>query len=218
MLSKLFKTDTYKNGDKVLREDMVEAVYEYAGETAKVQFFKGRDLNYTNAKDDNGNKIYKENAILGAVKHDMTMDEYRFYEKYPKKYKFFEESGLSYKAYEAANEDEKRGYSWAYDNQEKYEASKLVTEDFEEFYTYKAALNKISAGNQTKAQKAAYISGLDLDAAGKMILFRMEYPNDDTYNRQIVSYVNASGLTYSEKVKVLNGLGISVGANGAISW
>ena len=218
MISKLFKTDTYKNGDNKLRQSMVEAVYDYAGETARVQFLKGRDVDYTNAKDDKGNAYYKENAILGAIKNDMTTAEYTFYEKYPKKYKFLEDSGISYKAYEDADETLKRGYSWAYENQGKYEASKLITDDFSEFYAYKSDLNKISAGDQTKAQKIAYISSLDLDAAGKMILFRMEYPKDDSYNKQIVSYVNASGLTYSEKVAVLNGLGFSVGANNAISW
>ncbi|MBQ5742709.1 MAG: hypothetical protein IIV79_00775, partial [Clostridia bacterium] len=218
MLSKLFKTDTYKNGDNKTRQSMVEAVYDYAGEKAKVDFFNGRGLSYTNAQNNYGVKYYKVNSIYGAIKNDMTTTEYSFYEKNPEKYKFLEDSGISYKAYEDADETLKRGYSWAYENQGKYSASKLVTEDFGEFYTYKSALNKISAGDQTKAQKIAYIASLDLEPMSKAILFRMEYPKDDSYNKQIVAYVSGSNLTYSEKVSVLNGLGISVGANGAISW
>jgi hypothetical protein len=62
-----------------------------------------------------------------------------------------------------------------------------------------------------------YINNLDADYYTKIILFKSEYTSDDTYNSEIVNYLNnRSDLTYDERVAILTELGFRVTADGQI--
>jgi hypothetical protein len=53
----------------------------------------------------------------------------------------------------------------------------------------------------------------------KIILFKNEYNADDTYNEDIIDYLNSrDDISYSEMETILKYLGFDVDAKGNISW
>jgi hypothetical protein len=60
---------------------------------------------------------------------------------------------------------------------------------------------------------------MDIDYGQKLILFKYEYPSTDTYNYEIIEYLNSrDDISYSEMKTILIELGFTVDANGNISW
>jgi hypothetical protein len=63
----------------------------------------------------------------------------------------------------------------------------------------------------------AYINNLNADYYTKILLLKSEYPSEDTYNSEIVNYINnRSDLSYDERVALLTELGFKVAADGQI--
>lgn len=63
-----------------------------------------------------------------------------------------------------------------------------------------------------------YINNLDADFETKIMLFKSEYPSDDTYNWEIIDYINGrSDLTYEERTAAFAELGFIV-KDGYIYW
>ena len=85
LLGELFDTETYRYASDEDKAEMVNKVYDYARDVAKQEFLAKKGVTYTNAKED-GEDIYREDNIKGAIEHDMTLDEYTFYREYPEKY------------------------------------------------------------------------------------------------------------------------------------
>ena len=53
----------------------------------------------------------------------------------------------------------------------------------------------------------------------KIILFKSEYPADDTYNYEIIDYLNSrDDISYSEMETILKELGFTVTADGNVYW
>ena len=185
--------------------------------------------NYINSLDiENWQKNLLMNNILDR-KEDVDMSNYGDYgsfeefdyaEKNPEKYKFFKDNGISYKDYKSADEDGKRAYNWAYENPEGYTLSKVVTNDVVKYRSYvsdmydikadKDAYGKSISGSR-KEKVINYINNLDVDYETKIILFKTEYPSDDTYNADIINYINnRNDLTYEERVTIYTELGFRV--------
>lgn len=52
-----------------------------------------------------------------------------------------------------------------------------------------------------------------------MILYKNEFKGDDTYNAQIVEYLNGrNDITYQEKTTILTELGFKVLSDGTVRW
>jgi hypothetical protein len=50
------------------------------------------------------------------------------------------------------------------------------------------------------------------------MLYKLEYPSDDTYNMEIIEYINnRNDLTYAEREAIYKELGFTV-ANGYVYW
>ena len=154
-------------------------------------------------------------------------EEFDFAEKNPEKYDFLVSEGVSVAQYNNLPQKKKDAYDWAFENPEKHAVSKLVTDNLVEYREYATKLNEIkadkTASGQTvsgsaKTKKLKYINGLDLDYGAKLILFKSEYPSDDTYNREIVEYVNDQSYTFEEKAAILRELGFTVTSNGTVTW
>lgn len=115
-------------------------------------------------------------------------------------------------------------YEFAYDNPGRYAVSKVVG-GYDAYKTYATALYDIKADKDStgksitgsrKEKVLQYINNLDADYATKIILFKAEYPSDDTYNAEIINYLNNRGdLTYDDRVAILTELGFRV-VNGQI--
>ena len=226
LMEKLFDTETYKNADSKTRADMVKRVYDYARDNAKLGYFTKFGVDYTNAQEE-GEKVYKENPIKGAIEADLPVDEYVFSRDYPKKYEILKENNVKYKHYINGSDDFKEAYTWASNNPEKYKVSKVITDDVVEYRKHARYIanlpadkdkngNTISGSRQKKV--VAYINGLDLDAGAKYILYKMTYPSSNDYNAQIVKYLDGrDDISYDEMVEILTALGMKVN-NGRVTW
>lgn len=156
------------------------------------------------------------------------LEEFDFATKNPEKYDFFEQSGITYEAYAKGDEDAKRAYNWAYENPEKYIVSQAVASDVVEYRQYARELSEINSKDENgetvnglaKQRKFAYISGLDIDAGAKAILFKMEYPasyvEDNTFILQYIDSLEA--LTVDDKLTIARELGFTVNADGSVYW
>ena len=117
-------------------------------------------------------------------------------------------------------------YEYAYDNPEKYTVSKIVG-GYDAYKTYSKELYNIKADKDANGKSISgsrkekvlnYINNLDADYETKIILWKSEYPSDDTYNMEIINYINnRTDLTYEERVAIFTELGFTV-SNGTVYW
>lgn len=78
--------------------------------------------------------------------------------------------------------------------------------------------NGKSINGSRKEKVLEYINNLDADYYSKIILFKSEYPSDDTYNYEIINYLNnREDLTYDELVTIYTELGFTV-QDGYVYW
>ena len=169
----------------------------------------------------------KEDVDMSNYDDYGSFEEFDFAEKNPEKYEFFKANGISYEDYANADEDGKSAYSWAFKNPEKYTLSKAITSDVVEYKKYTGELYDIKAdkyangktvSGSRKKKVVDYINNLDANYETKIILFKSEYPSDDTYNRDIINYINnRNDLTYDERVTIYTELGFTV-KNGRVYW
>ena len=121
----------------------------------------------------------------------------------------------------------KAEYDFAYKSPEKYALAKAVG-GYDAFKTYSSELYDIKAdkdkngksiSGSRKEKVIEYINNLDADYYEKIILLKSEYNADDTYNYEIIDYLNErEDISYEEKVALLKELGFNVDSKGNISW
>lgn len=120
----------------------------------------------------------------------------------------------------------KEEYDYAYESPEKHAISKTVG-GYDVYKTYSSELYDIKADkdengksiNGSRKEKVVdYINNLDADYGAKIILFKSEYPSDDTYNEDIVNYVNnLESLSYEERIAIFTELGFVVSGD-TVYW
>lgn len=192
LLEDLFNTTTYKNATSEEKADMVNDVYDYARDEAKKKFLATQGIEYTNAKKD-GEEYYKTGNIVGAIENDMSAEEYELYSTNPGKHAVAKSVG-GYKAYNTYSSE-------LYD----------IKADKDE--------NEKSISGSRKEKVIEYINSLDADYGEKIILFKSEYNADNTYNHEIIDYLNnREDITYEEMEAILKELGFTVDSEGNIYW
>ena len=154
-------------------------------------------------------------------------EEFDFAQKNPEKYEFFKANGIAYSDYANADEDGKNAYTWAYNNPEKYTVSKVVADNVITYRSYTGELNDIKADKDENGKSISgsrkekvidYLNNLDASYETKIMLFKTEYPSDDTYNEEIVEYLNyRDDLTYEERITIFTELGFTV-KDGYVYW
>ena len=112
-------------------------------------------------------------------------------------------------------------------NPEKYVVSKAIGE-FNQYSQYVETLSNIKSDKDENGENISgsrkdkvvdYINSIDADYGAKIILYKMEYPSDDTYNMDIVEYLNErEDISYEEMVTILKYLGFTVDENGTVRW
>lgn len=118
-------------------------------------------------------------------------------------------------------------YEWSYNYPEKATMGKVFS-NVKEYRQYTTDLSAIRAdkdangksiSGSAKEKKRNYIWSLNIDEGAKYILFKSEYPSDDTYNYQIVEYLdNRADISYEEMVTILTELGYKVSSTGYVTW
>ena len=117
-------------------------------------------------------------------------------------------------------------FDYATKNPDKYAFAKSVG-GYSSYKTYSDALYDIKADKDENGKSISgsrkekvinYLNNLDADYETKIILFKSEYPSDDTYNMEIINYINnRTDLTYEERVAIFTELGFTV-SNGSVYW
>jgi hypothetical protein len=118
-------------------------------------------------------------------------------------------------------------YEYAYDNPENYAVAKAVG-GYDAYKGYSKELYDIKADKDENGKSISgsrkekvldYINNLDADYGEKIILFKKEYPSDDTYNYEIIDYLNSrEDISYEEMETILKELGFDVSEDGTITW
>lgn len=119
-------------------------------------------------------------------------------------------------------------FDYAIKNPEKYCLSRAVAKEFSTYKTYVSDLNDLRADKDSNGKTISgsrkekvinYINGLNADYGEKIILFKSEYPADDTYNYEIIDYLNnRQDISYAEMETILKELGFQVDSNGNVRW
>jgi len=165
----------------------------------------------------------KEDVDLENYDDFADYDEFDFSVKNPEKYQFLQSNNISYDEYSSS----KDAYDWFYKNPDKYPVAKAITSDVSVYREYVKAINEIEGekdgkGNtisgSVKANVESYIfNELDIDYGQKALLFKSKYPKDDTYNYDIIEYLDSrDDVSYEDMVDILNVLGFTVGNDGTI--
>lgn len=204
------------------RKDPI-SMEEYAtyGSIAEADFAKDNPARY---------ELLKRNGV--TYEQYQAFDEskknaYSWAAKYPEKYEFIESLGYTVDDYAEASDDEKDAWTWAYNNPEKYEVSKAITGDLFEYFQYKKEINAVEGKKDANGKTISgslkdnveeYIANMDIDFGAKLLLFKMTYPKDNTYNNDIIDYLNSrDDLTYEQIVIILKELGFNVSGND-VTW
>ena len=170
----------------------------------------------------------KEDIDMSDYDNYGSFEEFDYAQKNPEKYEFWKQNGISYEDYASGDEDTKAAYNWAFENPDKFTLSKVVASDVVTYRQYTKALNDIKAdkdedgksiSGSRKEKVIDYVNNLDADYGSKIILFKSEYPADDTYNYDIIDYLNnREDISYKEMETILKELGFTVDSKGNISW
>jgi hypothetical protein len=159
----------------------------------------------------------KEEVDLENYDDFSSLEEFDFATNNPEKYEFFTANGISYSDYANADEKGKQAYTWAYNNPKKYKVSQVVSDDVITYRQYTSAINEFKGDDRKSKVKDYIFNGLDIDYGQKAILFKTEYKADDTYNYDIIDYLNnRDELTYEDRVAILQELGFRVTSDGTI--
>ena len=168
----------------------------------------------------------KEAVDLEGYEDFSGYEEFDFATKNPEKYDFLQSNNISYDVYNAS-EESRKAYNWASKNPEGYAVSKAVSSDVVTYRQYASELYDIKAdkdengksiSGSRKEKVVDYINNLDADYGAKIILFKSEYPSDDTYNEDIVNYVNnLESLSYEERITIFTELGFVVSGD-TVYW
>ena len=168
----------------------------------------------------------KEEVDLTNYNDFSGYEEFDFAVKNPAKYEYLQSINVSYADYNSS-EASREAYNWAYKNQEKYLVSRAVS-DVVTYRNYAKVISDIEADKDNygktisgsrKDKVIRFIDGLNLDYGGKLILFKSEYPSDNTYNMDIINYLDSlDNLSFEEKLGIATELGFTVEADGTIRW
>lgn len=209
--------------------DYREGLNEQETLADKFDYIAGLDLPIDKKNILINNVVDRKEAVDLTDYHDYAdYEEFDFAAKNPEKYDFLQSVGVSVGEYNSFDDDTKDAYNWAYQNPEKYTLSRAVSDDVAVYRQYTKALNDISADKDAdgksisgsrKAKVIQYLNGLDADYYSKLILFKMEYNADDTYNNEIIEYLNGrNDISFEEEVTILRELGFTVTADGTVRW
>ena len=134
-------------------------------------------------------------------------------------------SGLNISASEYWSNKEE--YDFAFESPEKYAVAKTVG-GYDAYKDYTKQLYDIKADKDENGKSITgsrkekvldWINELDADYYTKIILWKREYTSDDSYNYEIINYLNGrSDISREEMEAILRELGFEVDKNGNISW
>ena len=107
----------------------------------------------------------------------------------------------------------------------------VVSKVYADYNTYKAYKSEVWSFKADKDENGKtivgskqekiidYLNETDLDYGERIILFKQQYPNNDTYNEDIIDYLNSrDDLYFEDVVAILESLGFTVYEDGTVEW
>lgn len=226
--------DLARNGLGSYEDVNIEGVYATVGDQQFRWYEPGEDSEAEPGwKKLTADQIEKQDEVtkgLGITPSEYWSNkgEYDFQYEYPEKYDFLTKNGVTYDDYANGSEEFKDAWTWASKNPEKFTLSKAVASDVVTYRKYTSDLYDIKADKDEdgksitgsrKEKVIDYINNMDADYGEKIILFKSEYPADDTYNYDIIDYLNSrEDISYEEMETILKELGFQVDSDGNITW
>jgi hypothetical protein len=217
-----WKKNLFINNPTDRKEDIDMADYDRYGSLEEMDFAKNNPETY---------KLLKTEGVDYNLYKNMDKNRknaYSWAAKKPEKYNFIRDIGYTINDYAFATEEEKAAFTWAYENPDKYLVSTAVTDDLFAYRGYTDALNDIKADKDAEGKSISgsrkdkvvdYINGLDLDYGAKIILLKSEYPSEDSYNYDIIDYLNErEDISGDDMVVMLTALGFKVSDDGTVTW
>lgn len=204
--------------------ETVREIQEQINELAKTAMAGYNDVTIDGLYSEVGNKRYNKDAESGKwyeirEKNSDGTDNYY----YQKEQKVTKALGISYSEYWNNREE----YDYAYDKPEQYTLAQAVG-GYQSYRSYISELwdikadkdeNGKSISGSRKEKVIDYLNEMDIDYYTKIILFKNEYNADDTYNVEIIEYLNGrEDISYKEMETILKYLGFEVDADGNIYW
>ena len=126
------------------------------------------------------------------------------------------------------DDEDNEAYMWAFENPEKSTFGKVFEGGVKEYRQYTGELYDIKADKDENGKSISgsrkekvidYLNDLDIDYGSRMILFKSEYPADDTYNYDIINYLEENNAISADDMRtILTELGFKVHDNGTITW
>lgn len=99
-----------------------------------------------------------------------------------------------------------------------YSSYKKYREEISSFKADRDSSGKSISGTK-KAKIVNYINSLNTSYGSKLILYKMQYPSDDTYNYEIVEYLNSQEyLSYNDIKEALEAMEFTVDSEGNVRW
>jgi hypothetical protein len=99
-----------------------------------------------------------------------------------------------------------------------YDVYRTVTQDLADIESDKDKFGNAISGSKKK-KVVDYINSLNADYGEKIILFKSAYKSDDTYNYDIIEYLNSrDDISYDEMAAILKELGFTVKSDGTVTW
>lgn len=105
-----------------------------------------------------------------------------------------------------------------------YRLAKKVADNVDLYCEYMAELRDMTIGatysEDIQKEKATdFLNNLPLDYGQRIILYRIQFPEDSTYNEDIVDYLNErDDVSYDDMVFILEELGFAVFSDGTVKW
>lgn len=102
--------------------------------------------------------------------------------------------------------------------------TKIIAPNNSNYYDYLQEVYKIAAtgnssNNYCKDAVTGYINTLPLEYGEKVLLFKLRYTSDNTYNQDIIDYLNErEDISYDDTVRILEHLGFTVDSDGNVMW
>jgi hypothetical protein len=175
-------------------EVYIEGQYAVVGDRS---YKRNKNGEWQKITDDQRDKQEAVMEDLGISASDYWSDssEYNFASKYPDRYAVAKSVGG-------------------------YDSYKNYMSDLYDIKADKDEYGKSISGSR-KEKVLDYINNLDddVDYGTRIILYKSEYKADDTYNYDIIEYLESrDDISYEEMVAILKELGFSVSSDGYISW
>ena len=108
--------------------------------------------------------------------------------------------------------------NYSMQNPEKYKVNSQIG-NYEDYSKWSNDIKNIKANTTNdKVETINYIDSLPLSLPQKAMFIKQYYPKFNTYNNEIINYVDENVPDYNDKVEILTKLGFKVDNNGNVRW